>query len=335
MMSIKLRMILVLSAIIVIPEGTALYILESGRIEKLQTFLSVHLALSLVLLIPLSRLCSYLIIGREISELFVFCRNIQAGRYHLSFSLPNEQEDEPELIKLKRLLNWMANSLSIRETNSRRQLGRNEELKRHYQHLSMHDELTRLYNRRFFNSHLKTMVREALHNRDNLSLMLIDIDNFKKVNDTLGHQEGDTLLKTLAEILFNSIRSESDIPFRFGGDEFGIIFPDISGQEQLAVATRIKESYARSAPDITSLSIGVASLRKTCRDPESGMAELVRAADDCVYKAKRNGRNTVVVDSYEVCLAGIHRPDCSQDLSQPHCEKMAPLINRDQEKISC
>ncbi|WP_136807017.1 GGDEF domain-containing protein [Desulfosediminicola flagellatus] len=299
-MSIKLRMILVLTATISIPEGYALYLLESGRVDMLKSFLSVHLALSLAFLGPISRFCSYLIVGREISAMFMFCHNIKMGHYDMAFSLANEEEDEPEIVKLKRLLNWMAHSLSVRENTRQQQLGKNEELKKHFQKLSMKDELTQLYNRRFFNSNMQLLVKESLNSGKSLSLMLIDVDNFKKVNDTLGHQKGDELLIMLADTMFTSIRSENDIPFRYGGDEFGIILPGISGAEGITIASRIKAGYGESAPEITSLSIGVATLCHDLKDVESGMKELIQRADECVYMAKSKGRDSIVIDGREM-----------------------------------
>jgi diguanylate cyclase (GGDEF)-like protein len=295
-MNITLRVVLVLSVVLIIPASAALYLLESSGFETLQSFLSIHLALSLAFLVPISRLSGYLIIGREISDLAAFCRKIKNGQYDCTFTLPNEKEDEPEIIKLKRLLNWMVHSLSVRENTQRYQLGKNEELKKHYRNLSMQDELTRLYNRRHFNAQLPVRTRNALRDRESLCLMLIDVDNFKQINDTCGHQAGDDLLKDLADILQNSIRSADDIPFRYGGDEFGIIFPGISFADGKIIAERIKNKYADAVPGITSLSIGVAFLNHSCDNADNAVAELIKAADDCVYRAKTSGRNKVSIE---------------------------------------
>ncbi len=294
-MSISLRMVMVLAVLLIIPEGTALYLVETGRVVRLQYFLSIHLALSLCALVPLSRMCSYLIVGREISSLFGFCQKIKKGQYDVGFSLPNEKEDEAEIIKLKRLLNWMAYSLYVRECNRQQQLGKNEKQKQYFQNLSMKDDLTQLYNRRYFNARLGEEVAVVRKTGTSLCLMLIDVDNFKQVNDTLGHQEGDDLLKTLAVIILDSIRSGKDIPFRYGGDEFGVILREITEAEGKAIAERIRENYVRMAPETTSLSIGVAFLHDSFLDLEDVGGELIKAADDAVYKVKKNGRNSVIV----------------------------------------
>jgi diguanylate cyclase (GGDEF)-like protein len=288
-------MVMVLIVLVVVPEGTALYLVESGRVEKLQSFLSIHLAISLGMLVPLSRMCSYMIVGREISSLFDFCQTIKKGQYNVAFSLPNEKEEETEIIKLKRLLNWMAHSLYVRESTRQHQFGKNEKLKKHFQNLSMKDELTQLFNRRYFNARLGEEIVAARKTGAGLCLMLIDIDNFKQVNDTFGHQEGDDLLKTLATIILGSIRCGADIPFRYGGDEFGVILPEINAAEGRAIAERIRESYVRAAPAMTSLSIGVASLHLSFIDLDDVSDEFIKAADDAVYIAKKNGRNSVIV----------------------------------------
>lgn len=296
-MNITLRVVVILSVLIVIPESSALFLLESNRIDTLRSFLSIHLAVTIALIVPFSRLSSYLIIGRELSELSVFCRNIKDGKYNCAFVLPNEQEDETDILRLKRLLNWMAHSLSIKESTQRYHLGKNEELKNHFRNLSMQDELTRLFNRRYFNTQLRMLADTALKRSESLCLMLIDVDNFKQVNDARGHQVGDELLKGLAEILRCSVRSCADIPFRYGGDEFGIIFPEITVTDGSMVAERIRKRYAESMPEGTSLSIGMAFLPHTSPEPDIAVAELIKAADDSVYAAKKNGRNGVVLSA--------------------------------------
>jgi diguanylate cyclase (GGDEF)-like protein len=100
----------------------------------------------------------------------------------------------------------------------------------------------------------------------------------------------------LDDILQNSIRSADDIPFRYGGDEFGIIFPGISFADGKIIAERIKNKYADAVPGITSLSIGVAFLNHSCDNADNAVAELIKAADDCVYRAKTSGRNKVSIE---------------------------------------
>lgn len=289
------RMVLIFVVFLLVPEGAALYLLESGKGDALRSLLSIHLAVMLALVVAISRFCGYLLVGREIRELSHFCQKMKNGHYDFAFILPNETEDEPEMVKLKRLLNWMADSLSFKDREQRLQLGRKDEMRSHYRNLSLRDELTHLYNRRYFDEQLRLLVTTARRRGEELGLMLIDVDNFKTVNDTLGHQAGDDLLRGLGSILKCSVRSHEDIPFRFGGDEFGILLPRIAASEGEAIAERIRQRYGAARPDLSSLSIGLAFLRQGARSVEEAEQELVKAADDCVYLAKSRGRNRVVL----------------------------------------
>ena len=94
----------------------------------------------------------------------------------------------------------------------------------------------------------------------------------------------------------NSCRSDIDIPFRYGGDEFGIILPGINRTEAASVAERIQVKYAEIAPPVTSLSIGIAFQDYSHSGQQMAAEELIRAADECVYMAKRKGRNSIIIE---------------------------------------
>ncbi len=294
--SIKFRIIFTFFILLIIPEGMLLYLLEVDEIVRPELLIAIHLALALAMLGPVSRLCCYLVVGKDIAELYAFCLDIRHQNYDTAFTLPNEQEDEAEIIQLKRTLNWMAHSLFMHDRSQRQMIVKNEELKRHYEKLSEKDELTGLYNRRFFNNKLSVHVSKALQSGEKLCLMMIDVDNFKEVNDSLGHLEGDDLLRKLGGILNQSSRSGIDIPFRYGGDEFGIILPGIDSVSGYTIGCRIKQKFVLIAPVMTSLSIGIATLRHDYDDVSTAKEELVKVADGCVYTAKRSGRDSVVFE---------------------------------------
>jgi diguanylate cyclase (GGDEF)-like protein len=156
--------------------------------------------------------------------------------------------------------------------------------------LSTTDGLTGLSNRRAFQEKLKNEVSRSRRYDSPLSLILIDVDNFKRFNDTLGHPAGDKLLQTIAESLRHCIR-DTDQASRMGGDEFAILLPntrcDFAHHLAERARTAVLEQY-RLAPEIT-LSIGVAELV----DKMDGDA-LMAAADRALYEAKRKGRNQTV-----------------------------------------
>ncbi len=159
------------------------------------------------------------------------------------------------------------------------------------------DGLTGIYNRRFFEEMTKKQLLIAKRRNLNLSLFLIDIDYFKKVNDTYGHTAGDALLQELGVLLTKSIR-ESDFVARYGGEEFTVVLPEVEINEAFKKAEHIKTSVETSNFDTLvsgktvriTLSIGVATFPLH----GSNYEELVCAADRALYQAKEKGRNMVI-----------------------------------------
>lgn len=161
--------------------------------------------------------------------------------------------------------------------------------------LSLVDPLTGLYNRRQFESVLASEFARWQRRESSIALIMLDLDHFKLVNDTWGHQAGDRVLVTLARILVAAVRRE-DMPARVGGEEFAIIMPDVPGDEALQAAERLRALVAASLFDIgvetveIRISIGVAS---TDMQDVRDAATLVRLADEALYRAKQRGRDRV------------------------------------------
>lgn len=157
------------------------------------------------------------------------------------------------------------------------------------------DGITELFNRRHFDERMREEIDRHSRYGDILSILLIDLDNFKKYNDTFGHLAGDRLLVQAAGIIKSSIRS-SDQAFRYGGDEFAVILPNSSTMDSFSVAERMRERIAEAMAarqlDL-SVSIGVASW------PGDGstLDELCYAADMALYYAKRTGQNRTSIAS--------------------------------------
>ncbi len=157
------------------------------------------------------------------------------------------------------------------------------------------DGITELFNRRHFDERMREEIDRHSRYGDILSILLIDLDNFKKYNDTFGHLAGDRLLVQAAEIIKSSIRS-SDQAFRYGGDEFAVILPHSSTMDSFSVAERMREriSEVMAARQLDiSVSIGVASW------PGDGttLDELCYSADMALYYAKRTGQNRTAIAS--------------------------------------
>lgn len=162
--------------------------------------------------------------------------------------------------------------------------------------LSITDGLTGLFNSRYFYKQLEAEIARSNRYGHSFSLILFDIDSFKKLNDTYGHQAGDEVLIELARI-FQSASRETDIVVRYGGEEFVVVLPNTSEADTINLAGRIRSSVEQTAflPDLTggvtiTLSGGVASYPMNAGDVKS----LLNAADTALYTAKTSGKNRIV-----------------------------------------
>jgi two-component system cell cycle response regulator len=162
--------------------------------------------------------------------------------------------------------------------------------------LSTKDPLTRAHNRRYFDEHLKTEIAFAQRHRNPVSLLLIDIDHFKSVNDTWGHQAGDAVLQQVARAAQQRLRSE-DVFARYGGEEFGVILRATDQAGAVRVAERVRATIAAvpalvaGKPIAVTVSIGCATLGPA---PSMAGEGLLAIADARLYRAKALGRNKVV-----------------------------------------
>jgi two-component system cell cycle response regulator len=162
------------------------------------------------------------------------------------------------------------------------------------------DALTGLHNRRYMETHLATLVEQAHSRGKPLTVLVLDIDFFKKVNDTYGHDAGDDVLREFAVRLKKSIRG-IDLACRLGGEEFVVVMPDTDMAVATMVAERLRRRIAADAFPIhkgerkvaVTISIGLAALA----GPDDGAANVLKRADQALYKAKRDGRNRVVADA--------------------------------------
>ena len=195
--------------------------------------------------------------------------------------------------------------LRLGEQTLNQQITEIQELQIQLSEQAIHDPLTGLFNRRYLDT---TMARElARCEREGqlLILMMIDIDHFKKVNDTYGHQMGDEVLKKLAAMLIEQVRT-TDVACRYGGEEFLLLLPNMSLGKALLRAEQWRSAFSATTVLLgevliqTTLSIGIATY------PDNGKSaeELISCADLAMYRAKTEGRNRVVLFGTDTAIGG-------------------------------
>ncbi len=214
----------------------------------------------------------------------IVAKNLVLGAVH--FSRNSIDAFSPQEI---RLLTTIAGQVAIALENARLYAKTKE--------LSLVDELTRVYNRRHFQNILEMECKRARRFQRPLSLLMIDVDHFKKFNDGHGHLEGDHLLVELASVFSNNLR-EVDTLARYGGEEFSVILPNTSGEDAEQVGLKLKELVQKitlpklkNKKPLITVSVGVSTFFADSNSVE----DLINHADIALYKAKARGRNRVVV----------------------------------------
>jgi diguanylate cyclase (GGDEF)-like protein len=179
--------------------------------------------------------------------------------------------------------------------------------------LSITDALTGTFNRRFLMERLPLEIDRVRRHQTPFSVILCDIDHFKKINDAYGHQSGDVVLKDIAAILLQSVRKEVDWVCRYGGEEFLIALRDTPVDSALSLAESIRNRIAAHVsrqdrgPIAVSASFGVAGYQSSSLPADATMDSLMSAADHFLYQSKQSGRN---------CVTG---PASTQEASTKSC----------------
>lgn len=170
------------------------------------------------------------------------------------------------------------------------------EREKNYQELSNRDGLTRVASRNYFLNRMQTEFAKVQSRRGTLACIMIDLDNFKKINDTFGHQVGDFVLVESAKILISNARNYDEVG-RYGGEEFAILLPNTSLEIAVKVAERIRETLAQTVMEIDGESLHVTASLGVAAYPDfevKSVNDLLKKADEALYTAKKQGRNRVV-----------------------------------------
>jgi len=266
--------------------------LDDGVLQELNPIFSYGV---LVMLIP-----SILSIGlgyQWIGSIEKLSKEIKSKSVKPGKNRPNLNKDQNELADIQEVFSEIHNDLEDKTYKLDEVTKQLLDLNVKLEAMATVDSLTSLYNRRYFDLRLVEESSRADRDKQELSLMMIDFDNFKHFNDSYGHQTGDKLLQEVAKIIKTSLR-RSDMVFRYGGDEFAALVPgcNINKAEQIAKKfvsevseTPFKSSDGESLDGVT-ISCGVANYK-------GNLEEFMAAADNCLFAAKDAGRNCVVISS--------------------------------------
>ncbi|HUL12381.1 MAG TPA: EAL domain-containing protein [Methylococcaceae bacterium] len=209
------------------------------------------------------------------------------------YSLRSEIDSRDEVGSLARCFNEMLEQIQSRDSSLSDELSERKRAEARLDTLAYYDTVTGLPNRHFFNERLVYTVAQAGAASGRTVLMFIDLDNFKIINDTLGHHVGDMLLSGVGERLTRTLRSK-DVIFRIGGDEFAVILEDIADRDDVAsIADKLVQTFAfpfllEDHEVHISASLGVS----VCPDDATDPYALLRHADTAMYYAKERGKNT-------------------------------------------
>ena len=187
--------------------------------------------------------------------------------------------------------------LSERVRSDNHLIDKSQQLKNFYEYHARVDALTGLNNRRWLDAAIARLARRTHHAGDSLGVIMLDIDHFKRYNDTQGHINGDVALRAVAQVIRQHLRP-NDLAARYGGEEFVVLLPNTSLSSAMDIAARlvaatrdmtVTDGHGRALPPVT-VSAGVA-----CGDPDGGEGELLSVADSALYRAKRLGRDCVSI----------------------------------------
>lgn len=257
--------------------------------------LAFALAVSLLIALYAPGLAVRWLLGNRIEQMRALCANVKQGQYRGLLELPYESRDEgdeEELTLLMRDMNWMARQIEIRERDLKESHGRLEAM-------AMTDPLTDLANRRRFFDVLQCHAKPEGCDDRLLSMLIIDVDHFKKINDVYGHQSGDQVLRELARIIVENTRC-TDLAARIGGEEYGLLMPGASQQAATETARRIQHAIGmhdfcmgNGLSIRATVSIGLCTVRGCpCRIDQD---QLFHCTDQALYFSKNHGRNSISV----------------------------------------
>jgi diguanylate cyclase (GGDEF)-like protein len=289
--------------LLMIPQGIMFWMASYSPLNGNRYFNeieAVSLASALILILATPGLIVEWLAGKHLDSMRQLCSRVKQGNYSELLCLPNEPNDgEDDIIILMRDMNWMARQIEFREKALRQAVDDLRESRGRMQVMAMTDPLTAIANRRCFFDTLERHFEALLYNYHPISLLIFDVDLFKRINDTYGHQAGDQILLELAKIIQGNTR-DRDLAARIGGEEYALLLPDTECQEAVRIARRIHRIIAdqefilaENQRISVTVSIGICTLSQILCSLDK--EKLYNHADQALYYSKHIGRNSVSV----------------------------------------
>lgn len=195
-------------------------------------------------------------------------------------------------ITLELIVTERTNQLQKTVSDLQKALDESDKLREELRREAIRDHLTGLFNRKFMEEFIEREIKRATRSNENFGVIIFDIDYFKNINDTYGHQVGDVALKKIGKTLLNTIR-RCDIACRYGGDEFLLVLPETSLKDTILTAEKIRLAVKELSWAINEIQLSISISLGVAEFPRHGslMTELIQQADTALYKAKTTGRN--------------------------------------------
>ena len=297
----KLRFVFLI--LLMIPQGIMFWMAFDSPLrgnKYINEIEALSLASALFLILVMPSLVADWLIGKHLNSMRQLCSRVKQGNYQELLSLPNEARDEEDnILTLMRDMNWMARQIEFREKALKQAVDDLQESRSRMQVMAMTDPLTAIANRRCFFDTLERHFKALVCNYHPISLLIFDVDFFKKVNDNYGHQTGDIVLLELARIIQENSR-EGDLPARIGGEEYALLLPETDSQQAVGIASRIHKNIANhdfilneNQRISVTVSIGICTISQfLCYFDKE---KLYNYADQALYYSKNVGRNSVSV----------------------------------------
>jgi len=280
--------------------GALFALLPVEQLDWLVVSFGVH-AFAVFAVFAASPLVARPLLIEPLRRVDAFIGHVRSGRFDAFLPVRTEHGDETEASEFNRLnqsLNWMARQIELREARVREECERAVSLQRELREMVVRDPLTRIHNRLYFQEEVAAARADLMERGRSLTLAIVDVDHFKSINDTHGHQAGDRVLIDLARRMRRSARDE-DVVARVGGEEFGILLRGLDATTAERILERLRAAV-RETPfplddgEILHVTVSMGYVSVETPPENASRDDLVRRADEALYHVKRNGRDGLV-----------------------------------------